>query len=249
MSELGDLENAIVSRLQAATVSGSPVFEVVRGVSGGYRGAIRDALRRERMPAAYVAFTEEPKAPEVRAAVRGAKFVVLVADQTLRAESDPRHGDVSTVGTFTLLDEAAEQLDDYEPSTGLRLVDVHRRFVEADDRLAVYELLYRVWPVVDPALLPGAPSSLKAYTGQTSGEVRLTWRIAAASGSNGNPDYYRVYRKTSSNQGFILHETAAKDAEEIVLSDQPVGVTLQYCVSAANTGGEGEMSNTVVLVL
>ncbi len=153
MSELGDLENVIVSRLEAAMVSGSPAFEVVRGASGGYRPVIRDALRRERMPAAYVAFTEDPRAPEVKVAVRGAKFVVLLADRALRVESDPRHGDVSTTGTFTLLDEAREQLDDYEPSAGLRLVNIHQRFIEADDRVAVYELLYRVWPVIEEDLL------------------------------------------------------------------------------------------------
>jgi hypothetical protein len=174
---------------------------------------------------------------------------VLVADQTLRAESNPRHGDVSTVGTFTLLDKVAEQLDDYEPSVGLRLVQLHRRFVEADDRMAVYELLYRVWPIVEPELPPEAPASLKAYTGQNPGEVGLSWYATAASASNGEPDFYRVYRKTSSEGGFVLHETVAKNAKEILLSNQPIGVTLQYCVSAANTGGEGEMSNTVVLVL
>ena len=164
MSELGDLENTLISRLEAATHSGSPVFQVVRGVSGGYRPALREALRRERMPAAYVAFTDESTAPQVKASVRGARFVILVAERALRVESDPRHGDVSSLGTFTILEETRQQLDDYEPSAGLRLVNLHQKFVEADERVAVYELLYRVWPVVEEDLLFGGT----AITGSDS---------------------------------------------------------------------------------
>ena len=148
MSRLGDLENAIVARLSLATISGSPAFATVQGVSGGSRPAIRDALRRERMPAAYVAFTEEPTAPEVRDQVRGAKFSVLMAAQSLRAEADPRNGDALSIGVFQLLDVVRAQLDDYAPSSGLRLLGIQEKFVEADDRLAIYEAAYRVWPTV-----------------------------------------------------------------------------------------------------
>lgn len=155
MSELGDLENTMVSRLTAAEVSGSPVFQTVCGISGGYRVALREALRRVRMPAAYVAFIDQPTAPEVKPSVRGERFVVLVAERVLRVESDPRRGDVSSLGAFLLLEKAREQLDDYEPSPGLRLVNLHQKFIEADDRVAVYELLYRVWPIVEEGLLFG----------------------------------------------------------------------------------------------
>lgn len=146
MSRLGDLENAIVARLSSATISGSPAFATVQGVSGGNRPAIREALRRERMPAAYVAFTDEPTAPEVRDQVRGAKFSVLVAAQALRADTDPRNGDALSVGVFQLLDVVRAQLDDDVPSAGLRLLSLQERFIEADDRLAIYEAGYRVWP-------------------------------------------------------------------------------------------------------
>ena len=146
MSRLGDLENAIVARLSLATISGSPAFATVQGVSGGSRPAIREALRRQQMPAAYVAFTEEPTAPEVRDQVRGAKFSVLVAAQTLRADADPRNGDALSIGVFQLLDVVRAQLDDHVPSSGLRLLSLQEKFVEADDRLAIYETAYRIWP-------------------------------------------------------------------------------------------------------
>lgn len=149
MSRLGEYENDIVDRLETAAIGGTAAFEIVTGASGGWRGAHREAIFRERIPAAYVAFIEEPCAPEVRVEIRGAKFVVLIAARALRVESNPRHGDASSTGAFALIDAARTVLDDHELDTNLRLVCVHVRFVEADDRAAVYELLYRVWPVVE----------------------------------------------------------------------------------------------------
>lgn len=149
MTPLAELEIGIVNRLQEALLGGERVFTVVRGVSGGYRPALRDALRRERPPAAYVAFTEEPTAPETSAATRGARLVVLVAARALRPNTDPRH-DSGTPGAFALIATVRRELDDYDIMEGLRLVNLHVKFVEADERFAVYELLYRAWPVVEP---------------------------------------------------------------------------------------------------
>lgn len=152
MSRLGDLENAIVARLAAATISGSPVFATVRGVSGGYRPTLRDAIRRERMPAALVAFTDEPTAPETNAERLGAHFTVLVAAQMLRAGANPRLGDATALGAFTLMDKVRTQLDGYEPTADIQLQSLSEKFVEADDRVAIYELTYRAWPIYFAAL-------------------------------------------------------------------------------------------------
>ncbi|MFQ5412513.1 MAG: phage protein Gp37 [Phycisphaerae bacterium] len=150
MSRLGDLETAIVDRLAQAMIQGAPAFQSVRGVSGGNRRSNLDALRRERMPAARVGFTEDPTAPEVRDAVRGAKFAVLVGARSLRAGTDPRNGDSFTTGAFELMDAVRAELDNLEPITGFRLLNLHEKFVDADDRVAIYESLYRVWPIVVP---------------------------------------------------------------------------------------------------
>jgi hypothetical protein len=148
MSTLGDIENAMMVRLASATIADQPAFATVKGASGGYRPLLRDALRRERLPAAYIAFIEEPTSPETKPAVRGPHFAVLVADRVLRQGSDPRNGDVTSLGTFILLEVVRKCLDDFEPAEGLRLVNLHQKFLDADDRFAVYEILYRVWPVV-----------------------------------------------------------------------------------------------------
>jgi len=157
MAALGEYENKIVDRLTQVTIGSEPAFEVVRSVSGGWRPAIRDALRRERMPAAYVAFIEESTAPEIRAQVRGAKFSILVAERTLRSQMDPRHTFPQSTGAYELLAAARSVLDDYTPVGWLLLQLLRVKYVDGDDRVVVYELLYRLWPVVfeDPVLLFG----------------------------------------------------------------------------------------------
>jgi hypothetical protein len=157
MSRLGDLENAIVARLAAATIAGAPVFATVKGFSGGYRPVLRDAIRRERLPAAFVAFTEEAGAPETNPVKFGAQFSIIVAAQMLRTGANPRLGDATALGAFTLMDKVREQLDDYEPVAEILLYRLQERFVESDDRVAVYEATYRAWPTDTPLLLPEDP--------------------------------------------------------------------------------------------
>lgn len=149
MSRLGNLETAILARLATATIDSAPAFATIEGASGGPRPALRTALRRERMPAAYVAFIDESEAPETREIARGARFAVMVADRSLRLPSDPRQGDDDAAGAFALMAAARGVLDNWSPSNGFRLVVVHEKFVDADERLAVYEILYRVWPIAE----------------------------------------------------------------------------------------------------
>lgn len=177
MSTLGNLENAIVTRLAGAQIAGEDAFAVVRGASGGFRPALRDAIARERLPAAFVAFLEEPTAPEVKPALRGPRYAVYIAARALRITSDPRHGDDDARGAFDLLDAARARLDDFDVAAGLRLVCLHQRFVEADDRAAVYELLYRVWPVVD--VEPDLPVLTFASVEIAGSDSRMTLEAGA----------------------------------------------------------------------
>ena len=147
MSRLGDLENAMVSRLATATISGAPAFATVRGFSGGNRPTLREAIRRERMPAAYVAFTEELTAPDTLDVRRGARFSIIVAAEMLRAGASARHGSTGARGAFELMDVVRARLNLYEPGGDTQLQGVIERFVDADDRVAIYELDYRAWPI------------------------------------------------------------------------------------------------------
>jgi hypothetical protein len=244
MSRLGDLENAIVNRLAAATLGGSPVFAVVRGASGPNRAALREALSRERPPAAFVAFVEELTAQETLPFRFGAQFSVFVAARMLRQQSNPRHGDATALGAFTLIDTVKTQLDNYAPATGIQLQNLDISFADADDRSAVYELRYRAWPTNSLAA-PSAPLNLAETQSGQQGMMKLVWQAPAESPAAGRPDFYRLYKKGPSDSTFKLFETAAKEPTSRVFSAQALGQTVGYYVTAVNVAGEGAASNTL----
>ncbi len=249
MSRLGDIENALVSRLAAATSGGSPVFVAVQGLSGGHRRAIQQLLRRRRTPAAFVAFTDEPTAPETPVGRKGAQFAVLVAARALRAGSDPRHGDADATGAFDLLDVVRTQLDDYVPVAGLRAVNLRERFVEADERCAVYESLYRIEPVATQEQGPPAPETLLAFDGESPGEVDLSWTAGKLVDGTDEPVLYNIYRKRSGESVFTLQDAVPAETLSVTLPSQPAEETLQYHVTGENTGSEGPASNVVVIMV
>ncbi|MBX3395963.1 MAG: DUF1834 family protein [Phycisphaerae bacterium] len=201
MSRLGDFENSIVERLGTAQIGATAAFRTVEGASGGRRPWNREALARERMPAAYVAFLEEPTAPETRAILRGPRFAVLIGSRSSRLVSDPRHGDSGSAGAFALIDAARGVLDGFEIDGGLELVCLQVRFVEADERSVVYELVYRIGAIVedvpsagltfDGSAIQGALSRMSMEVGPQNAEVleyvhhegRAVYRISLESGS------------------------------------------------------------------
>ena len=247
MSRLGDLEAAIVDRLADDTIGGSATFAIVRGASGGNRPALRTSLSRELTPAAYVAFVEEPTAPEVDFVRYGPIFHVFVAARMLRAGSDPRNGDTDEHGAFTLIDRVKQRLDGWQPTADVWFYNLSIKFVDADDRLAIYELLYRVWPVPLAILAPDAPADL---TSSVDGdEVTLDWSAPAESSEFGPVEYYEILRKLPTDDDYVVIAATDKGSLSIVLIDQPTGVLLQYQVRAGNTGGKGETSNNVSLSL
>ncbi|QDV91713.1 hypothetical protein RAS2_28170 [Phycisphaerae bacterium RAS2] len=154
MSRLGDWETAIVDQLVAVEISGVPVFKTVRGVSGGARPTLREALLREALPGAYVGFTFEPTAPETNILRIGPVYSVLVAARTLRVGSDPRVGDGSTPGALALIDHVREALDHFIPDGLSQLNSLSVSFEYADERAVIYELMYRVYPFFEAAPIP-----------------------------------------------------------------------------------------------
>ncbi len=154
MSRLGDWETAIVSELQSIKVAGVTIFRTVRGVSGGARPALREALLREALPGAYVGFTFEPTAPETNILRIGPVYSVLVAARTLRVGSDPRVGDGSTPGGLELIDHVRGALDNFIPDGLSQLNSLSVSFEYADERAVIYELMYRVYPFFEAAPIP-----------------------------------------------------------------------------------------------
>lgn len=246
MSRLGDLESAIVTRLAGATISGSPAFAIVKGVSGDYRAALRDAMLRERTPSAFVAFVKEPTAPETWPDQLGARFTILVVARALRQTSNPRLGDSSAHGAFTLIDTVKTRLDHYAIVTGIQLINLDITFRDADDRAAIYELHYRAWPIFALAA-PAAPTNLAEAASGQQNMMKLVWTAPTPSATDGVPDFYRIYRKASGDASFKLFETGVKTPTSKLFTSQAFGTTVQYYVTAVNVAGESTASNTLTV--
>jgi hypothetical protein len=236
MSRLGDLEDAIVTQLAEATSGGSPVFAVVRGFSGGYRPALRDAIKRERMPAAYVAFTREPTAPEMDDVERGARFVVLVATQALRAGDDPRHGDVEAHGAFAVMDRVRAELDNLELPGDVLLQSVNVKHQESDDRVAIYELAYRAWPIFITVSKPGeTPLIVPRMIGTTGDHIlfdpaQASYLLTGAARPTQRLMFQGLVALTSYNIGSVT-------ATQLTTNAEASSSILAVQVAATNDGG------------
>ncbi len=155
MPRLTDIENNLVARIAGTQVSGQPLMAAVRGASGSFRPALRDALQRERQPAAYVAFIEEPVAATTTQQQRGPRFAVYVSARALRAGSDPRRGDVDARGAFLVIEQLHARLEGYSAYANTTTRGVRHRFLDADDQNVYYELLYRIALGLPPLVFDG----------------------------------------------------------------------------------------------
>ncbi len=171
MSYLLDIEEGLIERIAGTMYGGSPLMATVRGATGVFREAIRDALLRERMPAAYVGLLDESLSPATPAANRGPRFGVFVATRTLRVTANPRGDDVEGPGALEVIAQLRTRLDNYAVLAGRRAVGAGLRFVFGDDRTAMYELTYRVESPLGPLVFDGV--SLGGSATITTRNLRL----------------------------------------------------------------------------
>jgi hypothetical protein len=94
-----------------------------------------------------------------------------------------------------------------------------------------------------PLTAPGQTRLLEAKL-QGEGTVTLTWRAPV---DGGKASAYRVMRRQRPEGPWSDVGTAV--TTEIELTEQPRGIEYEYRVIAINRAGDGEPSNTVVVVL
>ncbi len=94
-----------------------------------------------------------------------------------------------------------------------------------------------------PLTAPGQSRLLIAHL-QGEGWLELQWKAPI---DGGKPSAYRVMRRQRPEGPWSDVGTAV--VTEIELTDQPRGVEFEYRIVAVNKAGEGEPSNTVVVVL
>ena len=90
---------------------------------------------------------------------------------------------------------------------------------------------------------PGQVRSLHV-TAQGEGWLEMDWKKPA---DGGRVATYRIQRREAGSGPWTLVEIAMET--EARIADQARGSRLEYCVVATNKTGEGEMSNTVAVVL
>lgn len=94
-----------------------------------------------------------------------------------------------------------------------------------------------------PLAVPGQARLLEAPR-QGEGWVYLDWKAPV---DGGKPSAYRVVRRE--RDGGSWEDVATAIITEVTLVDQPRGKELEYNIVAVNKSGDGEASNTVMVVL
>jgi len=94
-----------------------------------------------------------------------------------------------------------------------------------------------------PIAAPGQTRLLEAPK-QGKGWVFLDWKAPA---DGGKPKAYKLQRRVRDSGDWA--DVATAILTEATLVDQPRGKELEYCVIAVNKAGEGQASNTVMVVL
>ncbi len=149
MSEIGDLENAVLARLAALDHGGRPVFAVLAGHSGPVASQAVDAIRRHRTPSGLMIYTGRG-APVGTASVGMLEFSVLLHVRHLAGDHAVRWGDGVAMGSFELLGRVLETLNRAVVLVNRRLRLRGERAVLAEDGSVVYEQQYRVEPFGTP---------------------------------------------------------------------------------------------------
>jgi hypothetical protein len=178
VSELGDIENAVVNLLSGIQVSQSNVFKSVVGFSTPDRRAAVKQLSRQRSPAALVAYAGRLRADSGESVVGLPKLAVFVASANYRGGDDPRDGDTASTGGFELLGLVAGVLDGVLVATDRRLLALDESVVSADDTRVIYEQRYvidRVTeltpPTFDGVALAGASALVEVLVGEVASET------------------------------------------------------------------------------
>ncbi len=147
MSELGDIESAVVSLIQAIQVGGSDLFAEVSGFSGGSARQVVENLRRRRKPAASVVYEGRARADEF-GVPHDPDLSIFTIVESLRGGDEPRAGSGLAQGGFDVIAELFNALAGSVVQTDRRLAFAGERLIAADDKSVVYEQRYSVLKLV-----------------------------------------------------------------------------------------------------
>lgn len=178
MSELGDLETAVVGLIAGIQDGGSPVFRSVAGFSDPDRRRSLAHISGLVAPAALVIYAGRVRGDVSQSVVGAPKVTVLLRAENLRGGEDVRSGDGAAYGGFELLQLVMAVLDGTVVQTDRRLVALDEQVVVADATHAVYEQRYLIDrvaelqpPTFNSVALAGAGSLVTVIIGDAVGET------------------------------------------------------------------------------
>ncbi len=143
MSELGDIESAVIGLIQAIQVDSVDLFAEVKGFSNTAPRDVVAGLRRELKPAAYVVYDGRASS-DAFGVPAGPKLSVFAIVESLRGGDEPRVGSALQSGGFDVLGELFTALAGSTIVTDRQLVFVDERLIAANDTSVIYEQRYVV---------------------------------------------------------------------------------------------------------
>lgn len=143
MSELADIESAVIGLIESIQIGGSDLFATVAGFSNSSSREVVAALRREIKPAAYVVYGDR-ESSDAFGVPGKPDFSVFAIAESLRGGSEPRSGSILLAGGFNLLAELFNALFDQTILADRRLSFLDERLVAADETSVVYQQRYSV---------------------------------------------------------------------------------------------------------
>jgi len=178
VSELGDLEAAVMGLISAIQSGGAPAFRSVVGFADADRRRTVARISGLAAPAAVVIYTGRVRTSMPGSVIGLPKVTVLLRAQNLRGRAAVRSGDTTALGAFDVLSLATATLDGAIVQTDRRLVALDEQTLTADETHVVYEQRYLVdrvaeatQPTFDGVVLAGANSAVNVVVGDATAET------------------------------------------------------------------------------
>ncbi len=178
MSELGDIESAVIGLIEAIQVSSADLFAEVKGFSSTTRRDVVAGLRRELKPAAYVVYDGRASS-DAFSVPADPKLSVFAIVESLRGGDEPRAGSALQSGGFDVLGELFTALAGSTIVTDRQLAFVDEQLTAADDTSVIYEQRYSVVklatttaPTFGGSAICGSSSIVRVTVGDTQIETQ-----------------------------------------------------------------------------
>lgn len=233
MSELGDIESAVISLIEAVQVNSVDLFAEVKGFSNTAPRDVVAGLRRELKPAAYVVYDGRASSDAFGVPAEP-KLSVFAIVESLRGGAEPRAGSALQSGGFDVLGELFTALAGSTLVTDRQLAFVDEHLIAADDTSVIYEQRYSVLklatttaPTVGGSAICGSSSIVRVSVGDTTMNTErfafpgIDGEFQRALGLQARPILWSGQLRAASDSALSTIETTI---EGLLIGSQPADI-------------------------